>query len=236
MQLNDLRTTYRYIPELVVNIDQTAVYHGMTRRRTFERRGSRTVRVLENPLSSVRSTAILGITLSGHKLKPLVVFKGCADGRIAQNITTGREKLPSGVEYSVQRNAWSDERVMSDFIQKSLRPHLLEHPGRALLILDKYSVHRMESFRNQLASSSCDAIYIPGGLTPILQPLDIAVNKPFKDHIRDAYSRWARSTFDSELGLSKPTRRDIAEWVRIAWTAIRPETIVSGFRIADILQ
>jgi len=28
---------------------------------------------------------------------------------------------------------------------------------------------------------------IPGGTTSLVQPLDIMVNKPFKDHLRDLY-------------------------------------------------
>lgn len=31
---------------------------------------------------------------------------------------------------------------------------------------------------------------IPGGLTPVLQPLDILVNHLFKVHFRQAYQRW----------------------------------------------
>ena len=31
---------------------------------------------------------------------------------------------------------------------------------------------------------------IPGGLTKKLQPLDIAVNKPFKDQLRAKWENW----------------------------------------------
>jgi hypothetical protein len=31
---------------------------------------------------------------------------------------------------------------------------------------------------------------IPGGLTSVLQPLDVSVNKPFKDNVSKLYMQW----------------------------------------------
>lgn len=90
----------------------------MTRRRTFHRRGSRTIRTLTNPLANVRSTAILGVTLSGAKIKPFIIFKGTTDGRIARQISNKQLDLPDELEYGVQKNAWTDEPVMLDYIEK----------------------------------------------------------------------------------------------------------------------
>ena len=33
-------------------------------------------------------------------------------------------------------------------------------------------------------------LFIPGGLTRKLQPLDIAINKPFKDHLKKCYTKY----------------------------------------------
>ena len=33
-----------------------------------------------------------------------------------------------------------------------------------------------------------DIAVIPGGLTSIVQPLDVCLNKPFKDHLRSKWS------------------------------------------------
>jgi transposase-like protein len=234
-KFTELNTMNHYRPEMVINIDQTAIYHGSTRRRTFNQRGSRTVRVLENPNASVRSTALLGVTLAGTKLKPLVIFKGKRGATIARQIKAGRHDLPIQLEYAVQDNAWADELVMLDYARTCLGPYVHEREGRALLILDTYAAHMTARFRSVLAEKNIDPLYIPGGLTPVLQPLDISVNKAVKDRIRDAYSRWARNTFNSETGLSKPSRKDIAEWLLYAWEGIRQETILSGFRVAGIL-
>ena len=33
-------------------------------------------------------------------------------------------------------------------------------------------------------------VFIPGGLTSVLQPLDVCLNKPFKDRVRKMWSEW----------------------------------------------
>jgi hypothetical protein len=35
-----------------------------------------------------------------------------------------------------------------------------------------------------------DLAVIPGGLTSVLQPLVVSVNKPFKDNARKLYTQW----------------------------------------------
>lgn len=92
----------------------------------------------------------------------------------------------------------------------------------------------MQSVREALEALSCDPLFIPGGLTPQLQPLDISINKPFKDKIRDAYSKWARNTFNPESGLAKPGREEVAEWVSYSWDSISSDTIKNGFAHAGL--
>lgn len=90
-------------------------------------------------------------------------------------------------------------------------------------------MHKTPNVTTAFEGVNCDILFIPGGLTPVLQPLDISVNKPVKDYIRDAYSRWARNTFNPESGLARPQRKDIAEWLAFAWNSISTETIKNGF-------
>jgi hypothetical protein len=92
----------------------------MSRRRTLAPRGSRTVSVLANNTPGARTTAILGISLAGEKLRPLLVFKGAANGRIARNIATNVDELPEGIGYAVQKNAWTDEGIMLKYIEQVL--------------------------------------------------------------------------------------------------------------------
>ena len=48
----------------------------------------------------------------------------------------------------------------------------------------------MESIRRKLKLVNTDVALIPAGLTGQLQPLDVSINKPFKEKIRILWSNW----------------------------------------------
>ena len=58
-------------------------------------------------------------------------------------------------------------------------------------LLRKKSLLVWDSFRAHLADLVKRAV-IPNGLTSILQPLDVCLNKPFKDCMKDGQRGWSR--------------------------------------------
>jgi DDE superfamily endonuclease len=71
--------------------------------------------------------------------------------------------------------------------------------------------------------ASCGAIvvFIPGGYTWRLQVMDVGINKPFKDRIRDGYDQFM---CEHNYG-SKAKREDVSQWVKLAFHGIRLSTI-----------
>lgn len=63
----------------------------------------------------------------------------------------------------------------------SRRPGGLSQERSSLLVW----AHLTTSTKNRLARINTDAAVIPGGLTSLVQPLDVCLNKPFKDCIRE---------------------------------------------------
>jgi hypothetical protein len=68
-----------------------------------------------------------------------------------------------------------------------------EHPGallnlRNMPILDSFHGHTTEEERKILKSRNMDQAIIPGGLTSMLQPLDVCINWPFKDALKEQYT------------------------------------------------
>ena len=78
-------------------------------------------------------------------------------------------------------------------------------------------------------NSRTDVAVIPGGMTSLLQPLDVGVNKPFKDNLRQYWNKWmldGNHTFTPAGRIRKP---EICQWILESWNAISPDTNKRSF-------
>ena len=66
-----------------------------------------------------------------------------------------------------------------------------------MLILDSATMHISFDIIRYLVSLKINYVFIPKGLTSILQPLDVSVNRPFKDALRHCYKN-ALSIFNQK--------------------------------------
>ena len=53
----------------------------------------------------------------------------------------------------------------------------------SMLVLDAFKGHLTDSVKNQLRKMNTELVVIPGGMTTVLQPTDVSINKPFKDRL-----------------------------------------------------
>ena len=54
----------------------------------------------------------------------------------------------------------------------------------SMLVLHTFNKHLIDSVKNQLHKKKTELVVIPGGMTSVLQPMDVSINKPFKDRMR----------------------------------------------------
>jgi hypothetical protein len=59
-----------------------------------------------------------------------------------------------------------------------------------MLVLDSFRGHLNEDVKKKLQRGRTDMVVIPGGVTSILQPLDISINKTLKESLRRFYGEW----------------------------------------------
>jgi hypothetical protein len=78
-----------------------------------------------------------------------------------------------------------DEAVMIAWVDKILRPYIETTPDHLvpLHILDSYQCHMMGSVVQKIQELGVEVKHIPGGCTPLCQPVNIGFNQPFKDRI-----------------------------------------------------
>ena len=59
-----------------------------------------------------------------------------------------------------------------------------------MLELDEASVYGILEIKKSLELSETKVMMIPGGQTRYLKPLDVSINKPFKDRIRKKFNEY----------------------------------------------
>uniref|UniRef100_A0A5S6Q4Z3 DDE-1 domain-containing protein n=1 Tax=Trichuris muris TaxID=70415 RepID=A0A5S6Q4Z3_TRIMR len=116
-----------------------------------------------------------------------------------------------------------------------------QRPGhaneRSLLVWDSFRGHTARSTRSCLRACKVEAAVIPGGLTSILQPLDVSLNKPFKNHIREEWITWmanGQHAFTTGGYMRAPSFAELCHFVINAWNKIGAETVKKSFRKCSI--
>ena len=108
---------------------------------------------------------------------------------------------------------------------------------RSLLVWDSFRAHLTESVKADLQRRKIEVAVIPGGLTPVLQPLDKCLNKPFKDNIRRKYLSWMMTgPFEfTPAGKKKaPSRNLVLRWIKQSWAEIPAEMVRKSFKTCGI--
>ena len=104
---------------------------------------------------------------------------------------------------------------------------------RSLLVYDAFAAHVTESLKAAFARENTNLAVIPGRLTSILQPLDVYLNKPFKDGVRKRWMEWMAEgihEFTASGRQKKPSLELILSWIAGAWNEIPQEMSESSFQ------
>ncbi|GBC34339.2 pogo transposable element with KRAB domain [Rhizophagus irregularis DAOM 181602=DAOM 197198] len=123
-------------------------------------------------------------TSYGTKLPLICIFKG-------KQLSKG-EKIPPGVVVWFQDKGWMDSELMNRYIDY-LGDEINKRTGaRApkLMVYDSFRGYLEKSVKEKFRDYGFDLGIILGGLTSLCQPLDVAINKPFKANLRKEWHLW----------------------------------------------
>ena len=93
---------------------------------------------------------------------------------------------------------------MNPYLQGKKREELgLPERQKALLILDVFRAHHTTEVQQKLCESNILVVFVPANCTDKLQPLDLSVNKSFKNEMRKNFVEWYSSCVAKELKSGK---------------------------------
>lgn len=138
-----------------------------------------------------RITVLLTILANRIQLPPFIVFKGKKNGnifiRLIKNPTISKGK----VFVQCQENSWVDSSIFLEFLDNiCFAPSLIKSTNKTLSVLDRVRSHFSNEISDIFEKNNAKFILIPTGRTRFVQPLDVCINKPFKDAIRKAYTEY----------------------------------------------
>ena len=214
----DLRRKHQYPLKMIGNMDETPVFFDMVGNKTVNQAGEKTIWVKTTGHEKQRFTVVLACLADGTKLPPMVIFK---------RKTLPKKKFPKGVLVHVQENGWMDDKGCINWIKKIWE----RCPGgllnrKSLLIWDMFKSHLCENVKATIKRINTDIAVIPGGLTSILQPLDVCLNKPYKDGLRKCWNEWMVSgdhTFTAAGNMCTASLTTVCAWVVKSWDNISIE-------------
>lgn len=97
--------------------------------------------------------------------------------------------------------------------------------------------HLTDRVKDRLATTRTDLAVIPGGLTSVLQPLDVCINRPFKTEFRRCYSEWMAGGHHEKTPtgrLKRASLQQVCAWILSAWRAVSLETVAKSFKVTGI--
>ncbi len=133
---------------------------------------------------------------------------------------------------TVSEKAWMNEDKMMLFIKQILVPYYAETTeklgidGKAIFLnSDMFKAHLTDKVQTELFAQDYVPLYIPGGTTSKLQPLDVGINKPFKQALRSIWANYVRDQVsanpDRRFKVPAPSNELITQWVSQAWEVLK---------------
>lgn len=212
------------------NMDETPVWFDMPTSRTVDASGKKTIQVKTTGHEKSRFTVVLSCLANGEKLKPMIIFK---------RKTIPKLTFPPGVVIHAQDSGWMDAAGIILWAKKvwGTRPGGLLRK-RSLLVWDSFRAHLGDEVKRHLKTEhNTDMAVIPGGLTSIVQPLDVCLNKPFKDRMREKWAMWmidGEKSFTPAGNVRAAPLDLITTWVLDSWNDLSDQIIQRSFKKCGI--
>lgn len=209
-------------PSHIWNLDETSFSKDPSKTKVVGLRGYASTRTIASP-GKDNTTVLLGCSAAGGKTPPLIIFK-------AKNLWdewTSEEDYP-GTVYAATKNGWMETNVFETYFEKVFLP-TVGQKRPILLVYDGHSTHVGINIIEKARAAGITIMKIPPHTSDNLQPLDLAVNKSFKDKWDLMLVKWQRL----HVGQALP-KKEFSKLIGVVWAQVDPKVCEAGFRKAGI--
>lgn len=238
-------------PELIINLDQTPLPFILISKYSMNQKGAKNVPI-QGTDDYRQITGTFSVALSGKFLPMQLIYKG------KTNRCHPSYEFPSDFHITHNDNHWANEETSLDLLNKIVIPYIvktreelglpMDHPW--LLICDVFKAQWTDSVKGVVRESFGKMEPVPNNWTSYFQPLDISVNKPCKDFLRNEAQTWYSNRIMEQIKAGKlphqvkvETRISIikplhAQWVTKFYDYIRsrPEIVRHGWEKSLITE
>ena len=235
-----IETLKDYAEDIIfVNFDETPLPYDLSSNYTYHFAGEKDVPFLSHPQSKTQATATLCIASNGDILPPLLTFVYAYQGKSARKFPRKYEKYqnitnPHFVRFS--DSGFNKDWILQDYVEKVILAWKSRQNKEVVLIIDQAKCHMSHDFIHYLDTLKMTYIFIPSGYTSVLQPLDVVINKPFKDEMRASYLVWleAQVANITVRQVLPPNEDNIMDWVAKALVALTTNMVTESFRLTAL--
>ena len=204
----------------IFNMDETGLFYRDTMKKTYHVKGED---CSGGKRSKERITLALCASITGEKLKPLVIGKS-AKPRCFKSLKV--ENLP--VTYRNNKKAWMTSQLMTQWLT-TLDKKLKSEKRNILLFLDNAPSHPAN-----VELSNVKVQFLPPNTTSVIQPMDQGIIQAMKlkyrkRQLESILDKMNNSCKDSSQLLKDITILEAIYWVAKSWQEVEASTITKCF-------
>jgi len=164
-------------------MDQTPLTFEYLNGRSYNQQGEKTIWVQGSQQSGwEKRQATIQLTIFADavpRVKPLIFFRGLG---IGPTIVAEKVRYDPWVVVKFNPKAYANSANIVEWLDQQVIAVLSGRP--TLMALDMFGGHKTDEVLDTMRAHDITLSVIPGGCTSMVQPLDISINRPYKDILK----------------------------------------------------
>lgn len=209
----------RFDKACILNMDEVPIPFEFLDGYSYDLCGAKTIaaRTNRSGWGKRQATLVLWISADGIcRIKPMLIFHGDEAGQLWEKENKLYDKR---VTVTFNKTAYNNTSLVTRQLEHDVKPTLGDKP--TLLVWDHAAFHKTDEVKEKLKELNITSAMIPAGCTSLLQPLDVAINKPFKEWLREATDDIIESMPPIETWTTSQRRILTTKIVGMAWEKLQ---------------